>query len=267
MNREQSRSVTEWSPSRFFSSEEPLHPFALILLNQPFNWAAFERISRSASIILCADGGANWLYRQSSENGSADSYIPNAIVGDLDSLESDVETFYRNQGVAVVRDPDQYTTDFTKCLKWLRENPSNPQAPSARLDVVAIGGLGGRVDQAFSQIHHLYMATKKRELLVGEVYLLSEQSLSFVLEEGLNRIRLSRETCAENVGIIPITGPAVISTKGLEWDVQNWQTEFGGQLSTSNHLESEIVEIETTTRVLFTVELVKDLGVKVTQTA
>jgi len=95
------------------------------------------------------------------------------------------------------------------------------------------------VDQGFSQIHHLYMATRNAELLEGEIYLLSEQSLSFVLEEGLNRVELSRETCAENVGIIPITGPAIISTRGLEWDVQNWKTEFGSQISTSNHLRSE----------------------------
>lgn len=97
---------------------------------------------------------------------------------------------------------------------------------------------------------------------MGEIYLLSEQSLSFILEEGFNRIGLSRQTFAENVGIIPVTGPAVITTKGLEWDVQDWKTEFGDEISTSNHLKSEIIEIQTTTRVLFTVELVKALAVQ-----
>jgi thiamine pyrophosphokinase len=138
---------------------------------------------------------------------------------------------------------------------------------ASRLDVVALGGLGGRVDQGFSQIHHLYMAAKDEELLVGEIYLLSEQSLSFVLEAGLNRIELSRETFAENVGIIPITGPAVITTNGLEWDVQNWKTEFGGEISTSNHLQSETIVIETTTRVLFTIELSEYLTAKFTTAA
>ena len=209
--------------------------------------------------------------------------IPSAIIGDLDSLDPSVEAFYRAKGVAIIRDPDQYSTDFTKCLKWLRQNLVNnsstttttqrqeeeqePAGSDARLDVVALGGLGGRVDQGFSQIHHLYMATRHTDLLVGEIYFLSEQSLSFVLEEGLNRIHLSRETCAQNVGIIPVTGPAVITTKGLEWDVQDWKTEFGGQISTSNHLKSETIDVETTTRVLFTVELAEDLTVKVTKAA
>lgn len=103
------------------------------------------------------------------------------------------------------------------------------------------------------------MAAENEELLVGKIYLLSEQSLSFVLEKGLNRIELNTETFAENVGIVPITGPAVITTKGLEWDVQAWKTNFGGQISTSNHWRSKTTNIETTTRVLFTVELASQL--------
>jgi thiamine pyrophosphokinase len=203
------------------------------------------------------------------DRGKADGVkqIPNAIIGDLDSLDESVEAFYRDKGVAIVRDSDQYSTDFTKCLKWLRQNLSGSERPGSRLDVVALGGLGGRVDQGFSQIHHLYMATKDKELLVGEIYLLSEQSLSFVLEEGLNKIELSRKVYAQNVGIIPINGPGVITTRGLAWDVQDWKTEFGGQISTSNHLISETIEIETMTRVLFTVELAKELAAKMAKRA
>lgn len=182
-------------------------------------------------------------------------------------MDESVEAFYRDKGVAIVRDSDQYSTDFTKCLKWLRQNLSGSERPGSRLDVVALGGLGGRVDQGFSQIHHLYMAAKDKELLVGEIYLLSEKSLSFVLEEGLNKIELSRKVYAQNVGIIPINGPGVITTRGLAWDVQDWKTEFGGQISTSNHLISETIEIETMTRVLFTVELAKELAAKMAKRA
>src|SRR5271155_371941 len=207
--------------------------------------------------------------RRHDGSGKADGVkqIPNAIIGDLDSLDERVEAFYRDKGVAIVRDPDQYSTDFTKCLKWLRQNANCSERPGSRLDVVALGGLGGRVDQGFSQIHHLYMATKDKELLVGEIYLLTEQSLSFVLEEGLNKIELSGKVYGENVGIIPINGPGVITTRGLAWDVRDWKTEFGGQISTSNHLISETIEIETATRVLFTVELAEDLAAKMTKRA
>jgi thiamine pyrophosphokinase len=59
------------------------------------------------------------------------------------------------------------------------------------------------------------------------------------------------------VGIIPIREPSKITTKGLEWDVQDWETEFGGQISTSNHVvpETQVVEVRTTKDVLFTIAL------------
>jgi hypothetical protein len=93
MSRAQTRQQTEWFPCRFFSSESPAQPFALILLNQPLNWAAFESIAKSgmymdmapnstdteirdaASITICADGGANRLHQQSFRNGFSSPYV------------------------------------------------------------------------------------------------------------------------------------------------------------------------------------------------
>jgi hypothetical protein len=51
MNREGTQRLTEWSPSRFFSSDRPRHPFALILLNQPLNWTAFEKTFGSGRLL------------------------------------------------------------------------------------------------------------------------------------------------------------------------------------------------------------------------
>lgn len=61
------------------------------------------------------------------------------------------------------------------------------------------------------------------------------------------------------MGIIPLRGTSIISTKGLEWDVTDWTTEIGGQLSTSNHIlpETSVVEVETNNDVLFTVALLQ----------
>jgi thiamine pyrophosphokinase len=168
-----------------------------------------------------------------------------------------VAMHYRERGVQVIQDPDQYSTDFTKCLKWIRDSQKNAIDQSNKeLDVVVLGGLGGRVDQGFSQIHHLYLASSSQELLSGRIYLLSEQSLTFVLSAGLNVVSIEPGYFEENVGIVPVLGPARLTTKGLEWDVQDWHTEFGGQLSTSNHIRSKTVELSFTgPRPLFTMEL------------
>jgi len=85
---------------------------------------------------------------------------------------------------------------------------------------------------------------------------LSEQSLSFVLANSKNLIHIEPGYFEENVGIIPVLGRTFITTKGLEWDVDHWPTEFGGQVSTSNHIRSDQIEITFEgPRPLFTVEL------------
>lgn len=153
-----------------------------------------------------------------------------------------------------------------------------------RLDILILGGLGGRVDQAFSQIHHLYQMTREYSSAqsAGNLYLVSEESLTFILQPGRNVIHTpgvgrgqpqhnesnsssdgnapggenaGEDLLEENVGIIPLSGPARITTKGFEWDVEDWHTEIGGQVSTSNHIRDDLVEVQTDVPVLFTVEL------------
>ncbi|CAG8116373.1 unnamed protein product [Penicillium olsonii] len=323
----------EWDPSRFFSASGSPSPYALLILHQPINHKAFDALSRHASYIICADGGANRLYDMMEAVGAESKNIPDAIMGDLDSLRPAVKEHYEKLGVTIIKDPDQYSTDFTKCLKHLNahaaeiiasprqgnsparvngkkkpESDSNPasSAEQSPLEIVILGGLGGRVDQAFSQVHHLYMMTQSqreirksqtsspsidnRPAAGGRLYLVSEESITFILHEGkntiytpaTNRADVAKQSASEsngspsakkrkldgpepeymfeeNIGIIPITAPAVITTHGFEWDVQDWHTEIGGQLSTSNHIRADKVEVETSTSVLFTLELAERL--------
>ncbi|KAL8867717.1 MAG: hypothetical protein Q9174_005477 [Haloplaca sp. 1 TL-2023] len=172
--------------------------------------------------------------------------------------------YYAARGTALIKDPDQYSTDVTKCLKaiqlWASKTNVSP------LHVVVLGGMGGRFDQGFSQIQHLYTATQDESLLNGRIYLVNPESICFLLSKGRNKIWAP---ClpggfGPNVGIIPVGHPATISTQGLEWDVTDWHTEFGGQLSTSNHIKQDIVEVDTSEMVLFTMET--DRVTKVTAT-
>lgn len=274
------------------------------------------------------------------EKKTNNNQLPNAIVGDLDSITSQVRSHYEALGVPIVEDGDQYSTDFTKCLKFLRRwageiiegrflpsftasasgsgsgsvsgvtstgpTPGNENSQNSRigsnLDILILGGLGGRVDQAFSQIHHLYYMTQRLDTEsesesesesqggrgIGKLYLISEESITFILKRGRNVIHVpgtryqsqfdqskpaqeakpaqegrqdeERTYLQENIGIIPITGPTRITTRGFEWDVTDWATEIGGQLSTSNHIRAETVEVQCDeAAVLFTVELVERL--------
>jgi thiamine pyrophosphokinase len=190
------------------------------------------------------------------------------ICGDLDSVRPGVLEYYWGKGVKIFKDTDQDSTDLMKCLKSVTESemletavkqrvPDHPEPFDLEIDIVLLGGLGGRADQAFSQLHYLYItANPSPNIWAKDVYLITTESVIFVLEKGLNRIYapVKPTVFTENVGIIPIGRPSVITTRGLEWDVTEWPTEFGGQMSTSNHIKAEVIEVESTERVLFTLE-------------
>ena len=178
-------------------------------------------------------------------------------------MRPEVEEHYRSQGVKIVKDPDQYSTDLTKCLKYIKtyitETADAGESPRKGVDVAIFGSLGGRADQAFSQLHHLYTCSRDLPSMICDLYLITAESIMFLLEKGKNTIHapVGPKHFAENIGIIPIGRPSVITTHGLEWDVTDWSTEFGTQMSTSNHIRAETVEVETSERVLFTLEIAR----------
>ena len=186
-------------------------------------------------------------------------------------MRPDVLRHYEQQGVRVFKDDNQYKTDLMKCLKVVADEVvaqgiRHPELLERR-DVAIFGSLSGRADQAFSILNYLYVCegdsrspSRAPSLIIRTLYLITPESIIFCLPDGENEIHTPVRPGAlgESVGIIPLGIPATITTKGLEWDVENWRTGFGGQLSTSNHIKSDVVAINTTEKVLFTVEISKE---------
>lgn len=230
---------------------------ALIILNSPIeDFEYFHRLYTHASYTLCADGGADRLhnliitkYPDLQSDVALRNTLPNAIHGDLDSLSATTRASYAKLGVEISQDPDQYSTDFGKAIaKVLSTKPTTR-------DLLVLGSVGGRVDQGIGLLHELYREQKFRHPEV-RFWLFSEASVSVVLGSGRTVLHLpvGGGLITRNVGILPVYGKAVISTKGLEWDVEGWETEMGGQVSSSNHVVEEWVEIWSDREVLFTVE-------------
>ncbi|TKA30080.1 hypothetical protein B0A50_02799 [Salinomyces thailandicus] len=230
---------------------------ALIILNSPIqDLKYFRRLCEHASFRICADGGANRLH-DVVLNGTAtqdwsealQQLLPDTIHGDLDSLDKQVRERYEHLGVEISEDPDQYSTDFGKSIKKIVE-----RMPAVR-NILIHGSLGGRVDQGIGLLHELYREQSLRHPKV-RFWLLTESSVSVLLRTGTTVLQtpLGEGLITRNIGILPLYGPARISTMGLEWDVDDWPTELGGQVSTSNHIVSDSVTIRTDNDVLFTVE-------------
>jgi thiamine pyrophosphokinase len=176
--------------------------------------------------------------------------LPDSIHGDLDSLRDDVRAYYASQGVEVTQDPDQYSTDFGKTMQKMSLRGS----AGRQRDVLILGTLAGRVDQGLGLLHEMVREEAKHDNL--RLWLFSESSLSLILRSKRSAIQGLRSSglFTENVGLVPVYGPAVISTRGLEWDVNEWHTHMGGQVSTSNHVKADTVYVETSAPILFTIE-------------
>ncbi|KAK5999864.1 hypothetical protein QM012_004952 [Aureobasidium pullulans] len=232
---------------------------ALIILNQPIaDTRVLGRLWAHTSYHLCADGGANQLFDLFAQNDPShlDQYLPNIIHGDLDSLRKDVEDYYKERKVEVTKDPDQYSTDFGKAIKQvLREQPW-------QRDFLVLGTIAGRLDQGIGLLSEIYREQNSKQHPNIRFWLFSESSISFTLSPGTTTIHtpLGERVITPNIGILPIFGPAHISTNGLEWDVKDWHTQMGGQVSTSNHIVKDQITISTDAEVLFTVERRKSVA-------
>jgi thiamine pyrophosphokinase len=247
------KEITTWHPADVFSDDPTAHKdCALVILNQPLELRAslYAKIWKNSVYKVAADGGANRIHDLNTANQGEDLEV-DLVIGDLDSITPAATKYWIDKGVKITHDSDQYSTDFMKAIKDIWSTHPKP------LNIVAIGGLGGRVDQGLSMLHHLYLYQK--DYASGRLFLLSSEGVTFVLKSGKHKIK-AQETfhdigLGKNVGIIPLKERSMITTHGLEWDVTDWPTEFGGQMSTSNHVVEEWVTIETTKDVLFTIDL------------
>ncbi|KAL8297701.1 hypothetical protein RB597_007193 [Gaeumannomyces tritici] len=261
----------EWHPARILQRHHDpgWEPVAIVVLNQPIrDVGTLRKLWSNAAVKIAADGGANHLL--AARPASFDDV--DVIIGDLDSFTDESRAYYQAlpQPPAIIQDPDQESTDFGKAVKLIRDHERAPEIaeavshirfPRGRCDIVAVGGLGGRIDQGLSQLHHLCLFQADEDYRDGHMYLVSSENLTFLLKPGRHTIHVREEMMDESfgkhVGIIPIKGRSIITTKGLEWDVENWETEFGGRVSTSNHVkpETRVVEVVTDRDVVFTIEL------------
>jgi len=88
---------------------------------------------RDADVRVCCDGSA--------ENLINAGFVPDAIVGDMDSLSDELKNRFADR---LYPDNDQETNDLTKAVIWCRESGFD--------DIVILGATGKREDHTIGNI-------------------------------------------------------------------------------------------------------------------
>lgn len=161
------------------------------------------------SMLVAADGGAATVLSL--------GHLPDAVIGDFDSLEDDVRKRIPRDRLHHV--PEQETTDFDKALRHIA-------APL----VLAVGFTGRRVDHELATYNSLIRNSDRRTIVIGEhdicFHLPAELKLELIAGTRVSLFPLARMRCFSS---------------GLTWPTAGLVFDPTGRVGTSNIAASDIV--------------------------
>ncbi len=172
------------------------------------------------AIIVGADGGT--LYALDA------GLIPDHVIGDLDSLPSDLRQDLADKGSRFHEHPPaKDETDLELALLWAAEQVSVSE-------IVVLGALGGRPDQALANLLLLALPT-----LEGHDVRMVGGAWEIRLIHGGETLPV-RGQPGETVSLLPLGGDARgVTTSGLRYPLEDETLHFGPARGVSNVLESE----------------------------
>lgn len=193
---------------------------AIVLLNgQPPEKALLTQYLTKDCVVFCADGAANVLYPD---------FTPQVIMGDMDSIDMKVLAYYHALGVDIQRfQREKDETDGQLIIdRALKESPE---------ELVILGGLGGRLDHTMGNIQLLIRCAKRGVI----AYAVNERErIDVILEESsLNG------SLGDTVSLIPLTENTVVSTKGMQYEVDHFRFPLDTPVGISNVLAQKAAQL------------------------
>jgi thiamine pyrophosphokinase len=176
----------------------------------------------AAGLVVAADGG--------SRHCRTLDLLPDIVVGDLDSLDSEARAELEAQGVQFVSHPaDKDQTDLDLAFDLaLTEDPGR---------VVVVGGTGGRFDHEIST-SGLLCADRWED--IDEIDWVSPRGWAHVVR----RRRILHADVGATISLIPVGGWAIgVATSGLEWELRGEDLDPGSTRGVSNVMRAPFAEV------------------------
>ena len=169
-------------------------------------------------LIIAVDGGANHLYRL--------GIMPNYILGDLDSIDDDIRSYYEASDVVFKKFPTKKDETDAELAVWMVEE-------EGLLGIDIYAALGGRIDHELANIQLLYY------ILDRGMYprIISEREEIYILR---NEEMNLKGSIGDIVSIIPVKGDARgITLANMEYSVEELDLKYSVTRGISNVMLAE----------------------------
>ena len=190
---------------------------AIIIANGQIHEGDFYRsLVAPTDLIICADGGAS--------NAIALGLQPQVVIGDLDSLDSNLQAQLEADGCQVLAYPARKDeTDLELALRYAIERGVD--------EILILGALGGRIDQTLANV--LLLALPELRYVKAKI-LGGRQEVSLIRDAALIEGQVG-----DTFSLLPLTEEVTgIYTEGLEYALENATLYLGPSRGISNVLTS-----------------------------
>ncbi len=190
---------------------------AVVFANADINDYSFCEEYIKDAVVICCDGGMRHAMKL--------GITPDYIVGDFDSVSTDVLEYYKKQNIELKQVPCRKDeTDMELGISHAVEIGAD--------DITLIGGIGSRMDHTMANIFQLIRINKLG--IKGKI--VNENNI-IVLSTGKTEVKGEK---GDIVSFIPLT-PEVkgVSTYGLEYPLDKAVLYMDSPLGVSNVMEGE----------------------------
>ena len=198
-----------------------------------------ERLAEASDpVIICADGASRQLL--------AHDIIPTVIIGDMDSTEEDILSYFKKRGSEVVRYPERKDETDT----WLAMEYAFDMKPD---EIIILGALGGRIDHALANIFLLVKAAEKDV----KTKIVDETSELFVVADTAT----IDGNVGDTVSLFPLSSfVSGINLQGFDYPLSDGVMEMGAPYGISNRLAEKQGVISVGTGYLLVVRFYREVS-------
>jgi thiamine pyrophosphokinase len=186
------------------------------------NSEMLRRECDSSEVIICADGGAEFAFKN--------NIIPSYLIGDFDSIDGVILSYYETKDTVIIRYPrEKDYTDTELCINKALELKCD--------EICILAGVGGRLDHSLGNIGLLHVIKN----LGMHGYIAGDDCYIYLCSDEL----IIQGEIGDIVSIIPFREDALgVSLYGFKYPLENATIKFGKPIGISNIMLKSIGKIK-----------------------